>query len=451
MTKNILVLLFLLGTSLSTNSCRREEIHPMPARLEASFILSKNGILLSFTSDIDKETSENILKYTLAEENRTKQELPILAELKNPRMVVLTFKDPFQKSTNYNLHIKGIKAKNGLLFNKEVSFQYNGVYKISLTEQIEATENTIKLVFSAKIDEKEATLTTNYVVKNEKGEKINPEKAEVKGKELLLTFKEEFTTGDYSIGISNLKFVKGFFAIDKESHSFVYVGNFKTKWVQITNMPLQFKGYRTDESKIYFSLTERRKNNFSKIDRWDIYFGFDFLWFAIYANQEIYDRVGDDNQRGNEGKIWGIDENIMNVNKVIDYQGIIDNVRFTEGADKIGGEKIIADSRVSKANPLYFVVPLFIKDVEDPYELRRKLELEEITREEYGSIPFKVLPNKTILFKTIKGKYGKMELQSIYKDNKKPEKMTEDYIFYLTFRYVIQEDGSGNLDIPLDI
>lgn len=451
MTKNILVLLFFLGIFISTNSCKREETHPMPARLEASFVLSKNSILLSFTSDIDKETSENILKYALAEQNRTKQELPISAELKNPRIVVLTFEDSFQKNTHYNLHIKGIKAKNGLLFNKEVSFPYNGIYKISLTEQIEATENTIKLVFSASIDEKEAKITTNYVVKNEKGEKLTPEKAEVKGKELLLTFKEKFTTGDYSIGISNLKFVKGFFAIDKESHSFIYVGNFKTKWVQITNMPLQVKGYRTDESKIYFSLTERRKNNFSKIDRWDIYFGFDLIWFSISANQEFYDRVGNENKRRNEGKVFGIDENIMNVKKVSDYQDIIDNVKFGEGSINIGGEKITADYRVSKTNPLYFLVPLFIKDVEDPYELKRKFELGEITLEEYGSIPFKVLPNKTILFKTIKGKYGKMELQSIYKDNKKPEKMTEGYIYHLTFRYVIQEDGSGNLDIPLDI
>ncbi len=61
--------------------------------------------------------------------------------------------------------------------------------------------------------------------------------------------------------------------------------------------------------------------------------------------------------------------------------------------------------------------------------------------------PFTIL-NKTFVFKTAKGKYGKMKIYSIYK-GKTPNPVPDDFKnYYLSFDYVVQTDGTDNLDIP---
>ena len=57
----------------------------------------------------------------------------------------------------------------------------------------------------------------------------------------------------------------------------------------------------------------------------------------------------------------------------------------------------------------------------------------------------KAIKNRTIIFKTNKGKYAKLQIRSVYKDN--PEQPTESSEkFYLNFRFFLQKDGSTNLD-----
>ena len=57
----------------------------------------------------------------------------------------------------------------------------------------------------------------------------------------------------------------------------------------------------------------------------------------------------------------------------------------------------------------------------------------------------KAIKNRTIIFKTNKGKYAKLQIQSVYKDS--PENPTESAEkFYLNFRFFLQKDGSRNLD-----
>ncbi|SHG43772.1 HmuY family protein [Pedobacter caeni] len=57
----------------------------------------------------------------------------------------------------------------------------------------------------------------------------------------------------------------------------------------------------------------------------------------------------------------------------------------------------------------------------------------------------KAIKNRTIIFKTNKGKYAKLQIQSVYKDNPaKPTENSEKY--YLNFRFFLQKDGSRNLN-----
>lgn len=57
----------------------------------------------------------------------------------------------------------------------------------------------------------------------------------------------------------------------------------------------------------------------------------------------------------------------------------------------------------------------------------------------------KVIKDRTIIFKTNKGKYAKLQMQSVYKDKPaKPAENSEKY--YLNFRFFLQKDGSRNLN-----
>lgn len=63
---------------------------------------------------------------------------------------------------------------------------------------------------------------------------------------------------------------------------------------------------------------------------------------------------------------------------------------------------------------------------------------------EFGDI-LTPLPNRTFIIKTNKGKFAKLQIQSIYKDNPAtPTQASKKY--YLTFRYFLQKDGSTNLN-----
>ncbi|MBV7441252.1 hypothetical protein KRX57_07450 [Weeksellaceae bacterium TAE3-ERU29] len=66
-------------------------------------------------------------------------------------------------------------------------------------------------------------------------------------------------------------------------------------------------------------------------------------------------------------------------------------------------------------------------------------------------IPFCIVKKNSIVFKTADGKFGKLEMQSLYKGTP-PNPLPAYYDqYYLTFRYVIQENGKNELDIPIDV
>jgi len=59
----------------------------------------------------------------------------------------------------------------------------------------------------------------------------------------------------------------------------------------------------------------------------------------------------------------------------------------------------------------------------------------------------RTIAGRTIVIRTAKGKYAKLEMLSLYKDN--PENPTRSSpIPFITGRYWVQEDGSRNLAIP---
>ncbi|WP_430612785.1 HmuY family protein [Flavobacterium sp. JP2137] len=58
---------------------------------------------------------------------------------------------------------------------------------------------------------------------------------------------------------------------------------------------------------------------------------------------------------------------------------------------------------------------------------------------------YRLLPQRTFVFRTNKGNYAKLEMQGIYKGHPAvPTRESEPN--YLTFRYFVQKDGSRNLD-----
>lgn len=72
-----------------------------------------------------------------------------------------------------------------------------------------------------------------------------------------------------------------------------------------------------------------------------------------------------------------------------------------------------------------------------------------------GTPPFAVLPipGRVIVFKTADGKYGKLEIESYYQGSPSPNYSDPAFINlatrpasrYYSFRYVVQQDGSTNL------
>ncbi len=55
------------------------------------------------------------------------------------------------------------------------------------------------------------------------------------------------------------------------------------------------------------------------------------------------------------------------------------------------------------------------------------------------------IPNRTFVFKTNKGFWGKLQIQSYYKNAPIKPDPSSGKPKYLTFRYFIQKDGSRNL------
>ncbi|NQX41342.1 HmuY protein [Pedobacter steynii] len=199
-------------------------------------------------------------------------------------------------------------------------------------------------------------------------------------------------------------------------------------FIQVSNLKIadQIVGKSADaqddaEGLWYYSLDEQKVLPASahRTDQWD--FAFDFDLNRIIVNNGNY--TSGSVIPGNEGKalitivakpfeqVMEAPSNDEMYNKRVDYEGKYGNTSFTLNGDTNPG--ILGWMSAFENGVLLKVV--------------------------------KPLKNRTIIFKTNKGKYAKLQIQSVYKDS--PENPTESSEkFYLSFRFFLQKDGSRNLD-----
>lgn len=321
------------------------------------------------------------------------------------------------------------------------------------TEKVD--NKTIKLVFNKEVEKVSAEKLENYTIML--GQKtVKPQKVTVAGQTVVLSFEKMFSSGDYTIKITNIKAEDGgVFEGDVKGFSH------QTKWKKVENLAVKsgryvelsageitdavFTSFRFKDGEVkefsakdVFSETAALKNS-----DWDLVFSLDGIAMGIIANGTQsggYPFAG-------KGFIFCVDEKVEEVKDAMKYQ---EYEKLFWGL----GQQISADfGSAYGVNPFinYQDGGYNIWCIKDTEHAKDSPEFQQMVLGKESKTPFKIL-EKTIVFQTGDEKfYGKMIIDAIYKDNNAPAEVAKDYVYSLTFRYVIQEDGTNNLDIPIDV
>lgn len=338
--------------------------------------------------------------------------------------------------------------------------------KAEVTEKVD--NKTVKIIFDKKVEKESAEKPENYLLSlttNKGSENIVPQKATATGQIVVLTFEKMFKEGTYTLKINNVKGEDGgLFAGIASGFSH------KTMWKKVENVQVKtsyaleekepfiltlfrFKDQKTTEVNFFDIMTKPEEQKKFEKSEWDLLFYLNGNEFFILAKKKNYAFVFKAEE--SKGHIFSIKETADAIKSGGKYD------KLTEEDDAAGVFVMSHLPKDSYKTPTYNYIYSAIyfglnnKEVVDwcVKESKSDEELEKLIKtDKYAKLPFKIYKDRTIVFKTGDGKrYGKMLIDAVYQDNKVPEVVPEDYVYNLKFRYVLSEEGSDNLDFPVDI
>ncbi|WP_430612779.1 HmuY family protein [Flavobacterium sp. JP2137] len=287
--------------------------------------------------------------------------------------------------------------------------------------------HSVRLFFNKDIEVASGSTLSHYEL-NAEVDKVDayPIKAAVDGRVVTLSFKKEFRAPrDNQLLIKEVRSSTGARVFEKYFVAFYYIPDIKWKKVEELSVPVLSEDEAIDpENWVYFSLENKAQVAFADVqnsENWDVAFSFDDMTMPIFGNDPLC-------QPGGKGKIGLITRDVQEVKQ------LSDNDFDLEKCYNVTSEfdfPIVHLSRIGWC--------------------RTRPDENGDIPEMYIGPPFEVVPERTIVVKLGKGtKYAKIQMLGMYKGN--PVAPTADQERYiLTFRYVIQEDGSSNLDIPIDV
>ncbi len=277
---------------------------------------------------------------------------------------------------------------------------------------------TVKLIFNKEMESTVASNVQNYALENES---INPIKAVSNRKEVMLTFEQKLQSGAYyTLKLKNLKSTTGGQIL--EGYSIYFSVDFKEE-VRLWRKEIEFyvpavtEEEREDPNNwTLYSLRENKQIPSSEFatDKWDVLFVLDDMDMLIGANDQFCGFNG-------LGKIGLMMRDIETVTAPGEST-------FLEKCQSVPVEY----GKIPGRDP---IVPGWCQKID----------------EEQEGGPFELVPNRTLLLKLADGKrYAKMQMLGLYKGN--PTNPTADQErYHISFRYVIQDDGTPNLNIPIDL
>ncbi len=333
-----------------------------------------------------------------------------------------------------------------------------------------------KLVYSfdKELKKELAEKTTAYKVTKKDGKEVpvskvelnvyKPHYPEVKVTDVTLILGESLKTGDYTVSFNGLEATDG---TKLKEDATKQVFNYKSVWKKVENLKVETftyekvnrkyvpkSPYDQDVMPVIYSLTNNKeiKHNTRK----EVYEAID--WDIMFSFQSKKTERGDIKLK----LIIGGDESIEPKNRSILGCGL---QYSKEGFKPVKNVDDIKEIRIAKSNPFTRTMNLEAEEGEvfgcidtagglsqGQLQSFKKDDLgwyEENEWEESDNKP--IQPATILVFKTRDGKYGKLEILSLYK-GEAPTSVNWDFKdYYLTFRYVFQEDGSTNVDIPVDI
>ncbi len=292
--------------------------------------------------------------------------------------------------------------------------------------------DVLEVVFDAPIDASSASNTVNYSLEragssDPAGTRLHPVSIEAEDTKVLLRFSQRFVTDNYT-----LRFAQGGLQsaaggeLTTTHLEFSYEAPNTIKEVKNMKIPESVveaihssTGFTDPAIYWYFSLDEGKEVAASEVstEKWDIAFLPHAQGARWLANAGSYYQEGDND--------WVL----------------------APGGDGKAGLVLLAQHFDEIKT-----VPEGTNFHEQGKEQFTSLDLETIGQfgwfDGMAAVMNNVitpLPNRTILVKTNKGNYAKIQIQSVYKDNPENPTATSEK-FYLHFRYFVQTDGSTDLD-----
>lgn len=292
----------------------------------------------------------------------------------------------------------------------KIPLEFKEVEAINLT--------TIKLKFNKNLDKATASKLENYFIidiYDSSEVRILPIKTKVQGSDVLLIFAKNIIKKGvrYQVTFKNLTStdgsVLGSYGFNKGASSTDFEIFPELEWVS-KSLPIK------RNTRYYFNFAKKKLVTIPDDDvgnslEWDFYIELNGYMLITPNASEVEGASG-------SGKMVSTDDSLGKVKKGEPY--------IQAGGAKNQGLSILA-----------------------PYvDINRLPWCKRIDNNYFGdeTKPVEVL-DKTIVFRTAKGDYGKMKIHSVYKGNPPNPVPTSFKNYLLKFDYVVQTDHSDNLDI----
>lgn len=430
-------------------SCERDfsEKTKIPIQFKQVFIPADNRVELIFDrSDFDIPSAEIISNYVVkSTSDSTTQAIDSVSVVGN-RLAIM-FNENLTTSQGYSIDVYNVTDKNGVPVAYSQQLIDFRVASVRFESASITPPNKIILNFNHVIDQ-DSINTNNFSLKI--GETVlQPIQVDVNYYSVSLTFQEPFENGDYELTMTHIV-AKNLAVIENKVYSFTYNGaiveeDLPTQWFYFENIELR-------------NLADQQGPNTLLYVDWDKGLTARYHEDIDYEISFVFDKYFTDIKgfyNSDQGGLFGLMVLDMPIEEVTDISPYIDKFYQTTSREPRFSSTQPYGFNYNDFSP-YFL-PWCIVDVEDPYALNYNIQRYNLplynneVEYQYDPIhPIKIIPNRTIIFKTNRGKYGKMEMTSIYENNEQPEMVPYNYLYHLSFRGVVQQDGSTNLDIPFN-
>lgn len=427
-------------------SCERDfsEKVKVPIQFEKVFIPSENRVELIFDrSDFDVSSAESISNYVV----KSLADSSVLSinsvNVVGDRLAI-NFNEDLTTNEGYSIDVYNVTDINDtpVAYSQQlINFR---VARIEFVGGEIDPPNLINLSFNGELDYTEGVNNDINNFKLKVGdETLFPSQVDVLFNRLSLTFDNPFENGNYELTMTNVKAIN-MAVIENETYSFTYTGNviveeLPTQWFYFEDIPLQCTSSLSSQT-LYIDWDKGLLSQFVDEIDYDLYMFFDKYSAAIYSNYIPFEGVLG---------LCVVEESIENVTDISPYIDIL--YAYTNREYR---RSIYTPYEYSNYGLTPYYRPWCAVDVEDVFAFNYEIELYNLPEYnfEYNhynpTIPFRIIPDRTIVFKTNRGKYGKMEMTGLYENDMPPDMVPHDYTYSLSFKGVVQQNGSTNLDIP---